>query len=323
MVLVTGGTGFLGRHVVRQLVEAEHEVRVLARSFDASIARDGVAFEEGSVLDRGTVRRAAQGADVIVHLAGQVSRSPGAMHALRRLHVDGTRVVVEEGYDAGVQRIVYGSTSGTIAVSRDPRVLTTEQASYPDELVRDWPYYQTKLEAEKLALERSAALGIPLVCLNPSLLLGPGDVRGSSTGDVARIISRRFPALPTGGLNFVDVRDAAAAFVAALEDGTPGERYLVGDHNWTLERFVRFTALLAGVKPPALRVPRYGMSGLARAMYRGLGERAPLDPVSLAMSRVFWYCDSSKAQRELGLRSRPAEDTLKMTIEWLRRSGAR
>jgi dihydroflavonol-4-reductase len=121
---------------------------------------------------------------------------------------------------------------GTIAVSKEP-LLLDERAPYPTEIVSGWPSYLSKIYQEKLALDVAATLGLELMVVNPSLLLGPRDERNSSTGDVRRFLRREIPVVPEGGISFVDARDAATATVAALTRGRAGERYLLSGPNWT------------------------------------------------------------------------------------------
>jgi dihydroflavonol-4-reductase len=312
-VLVTGGTGFLGRHLVTQLRSAGHEVRVLARGEGAT--------HRGSVTDSDALRAAMEGCAVVHHLAGRVDRDRSALPALRALHVDGTRAVIDAAVEAGVHRVVYASTSGTIAVTRDVRALPDETWPYPHSLVATWPYYATKIEAEQVALAHAAERGVDLVCLNPSLLLGPGDTGGSSTTDVADLVRGRVPAVPSGTINFVDVRDVAAAFVAAAERGVPGERYLLGSANWTLRRFADEVCQLSGTRAPRLSAPDAPSRWAARLtapVFRALGRAPALHPVTVEMAQHSWTFRSDKARDALGFQPRGPVVTLRDTIADLR-----
>src|SRR5690606_23693563 len=146
------------------------------------------------------------------------SRDPADAEALQRLHVDGTREALAGLRQAGVRRVVLTSTSGTLAVSREPARIDDERSGDPLEFIASWPYYRTKYYAEKLALEQSSA-DFEVVVINPSLLLGPGDLRESSTADVRRFLEGAFAVTPRGGLALVDVRDAAEGAVLALDQG--------------------------------------------------------------------------------------------------------
>jgi dihydroflavonol-4-reductase len=319
-VLVTGATGFLGEHLCRALVEQGHIVRGLARSRSGVLEEIGVEHVRGDVLSAADVDRALDGVSAVFHLAGAVSRDPDDGQRMMRLHVDGTRLVLDRMAAAGVRRMILASTSGTIGVSAREEILD-ESAPYAEEIVAGWPYYASKIYQERLALEHGERLGIEIVCVNPSLLLGPGDRRLSSTGDVRRFLKRQVPALPKGGINFVDVRDAAAATAAALDRGRAGERYLLGGPNWTMKEFFARLGRVANVAPPRLTVPakwsKLGAS-LVEEVYRWRGKEPPVDRISVEMGEHFWWIDSRKAEGELGFAARDPQLTLVDTVSYLR-----
>lgn len=310
--LVTGATGFLGTHLVRALELRGHEVVPFARGLG------------GDVLDAASVSRAAQGCDGVFHCAGKVSRRHEDAEELYRLHVEGTRTVLDACASAGVRRAVVASTSGTVAVSDVDRI-GTERDPAPIGILARWPYYRSKLFAECEALERSRA-GFDVVSINPSLLLGPGDVHGSSTEDVRLLLEGAVPAVPAGGLSFVDVRDAADAMCRGMESGRPGERYLVGACNLTVADFFGRLARIGGVKAPWVPMPRsrqvasLGARALESLAAR-VGVPSRVDAVSVEMAQCFWYVDSSKAERELGWSARDPHVTLLDTIDDLRARG--
>ncbi len=312
-VLVTGATGFLGAHLVRTLEAHGHDVVPFARALG------------GDVLDAAKVAPAARGCECVMHCAGRVSRRLGDAEELYRVHVQGTRTVVAACEAAGVRRFVLASTSGTVAVSEDPDHLGTERDPPPVGLTGRWPYYRAKLYAERAALERSRP-GFEVVSVNPSLLLGPGDERGSSTEDVRRLLEGKIPIVPPGGLSFVDVRDAAEAMRLAMDRGRPGERYLVGACNLTVRELFERVARVAGVRAPWMPAPRSRPLVLAGARWlERLAERAgvdaPVDPVAAEMAACFWYVDASKAREELGWKARDPGATLHDTVADLRARG--
>jgi nucleoside-diphosphate-sugar epimerase len=319
-VLVTGATGFLGEHLCRVLVEQGHAVRGLARSRSAILADLGVEHVRGDVLEGPELDRALAGASAVFHLAGAVSRDPDDAQRMMRLHVDGTRRVLERMAAAGVRRMILASTSGTIGVSKQEEILD-ETAPYAERIVAGWPYYASKIYQERLAFEHGPRLGIEVVAVNPSLLLGPGDRRLSSTGDVRKLMKRQIPVAPQGGVSFVDARDAALATAAALERGRAGERYLMGAANWTMKEFFARIGRVANVAPPRLRLParvnRWGAS-LVEEIYRHRGKEPPVDRISVEMAEHFWWIDSSKAERELGFAPRDPQLTLVDTVAYLR-----
>lgn len=321
-VLVTGATGFLGEHLCRVLVEQRHIVRGLARSRSAVLEDLGVEHIRGDVLGASDeLVRALDGVSAVFHLAGAVSRDPTDAQRMMRLHVDGTRRVLDQMAQSGVRRMILASTSGTIGVSKREEILD-ERAPYAEAIVAGWPYYASKIYQERLAFEHGRDLGIEVVAVNPSLLLGPGDRRLSSTGDVRKFINRQIPTIPDGGVSFVDVRDAATATAAALGQGRAGERYLLGGPNWTTKEFFARLGRVANVSPPRFTVPakwsRWGAS-VVEELYRWRGIEPPVDRISVEMAEHFWWIDSAKARDELGFAPRDPQLTLVDTVAYLRR----
>jgi len=315
-LLVTGATGFLGSTLVPMLRASGHEVRVLVRS-GAPLA--DVESVKGDVRDPESLRRALVGVEALYHLAGLVSRDPADARRMYELHVDGTRNVLAAAAKAKLKRIVLASSSGTIGVSRVRRV-ATEEDDYPIEAVGRWPYYLSKIYEEKIAIE-FARRGLPVVILNPSLLLGPGDARMSSTQDVFRFLMGRIPVMPRGGISFVDVRDAAQAFVAALTRGDVGERHLLGAANWEFSEFFARLGRIAHRPPPLLRMPSPVKIAAAHWMERWARDRGrePDLPASdVEMGECWFFIDSGKSERLLGFRPRDPVETLSATVQYVR-----
>jgi dihydroflavonol-4-reductase len=322
-VLVTGATGFLGRHLVLQLRAAGHDVVALCRG-DAPLP-EGVERRHGDVLDAASVRAAAEGTAALFHCAGKVSRRREDAEELYRVHVEGTKTTLDACRAAGVGRAVLASTSGVVAVTTDPGEVRDERAPAPMDLLQRWPYYRSKLYAERAALDRSGP-GFEVVSVNPTLLLGPGDVNGSSTSDVVSFLEKKLPFVPAGGLSFVDARDAAAAMILAWEKGKAGERYLVSAANMTIERFLDRLERLSGVPAPRLRTPRSLLLARAGAeLVERLRKHVPidasLDRISAEMAQCFWYVDARRAKAELGWTPRDPGETLADTIADLRERG--
>ena len=318
-LLVTGAAGFLGGALVPLLVEEGHQVRVLARGGAPDAEALGCELSSGDVRDPETVRRALHGCEGLYHLAGLVSRDPRDAHKMYELHVSGTRVLLAEAERAGLQRVILASSSGTIGVSPVRRV-ATEEDDYPIETVGRWPYYLSKIYEEKIALE-AARRRLPVVILNPSLLLGPGDARLSSTQDIYRFLLGRIPAMPRGGISFVDVRDAARAFVAALNRGNVGERHLLGAANWEFSEFFGRLSRLARRPPPPLRLPsavKVAAAHLMEGWAHRRGREPGLPAADVEMGEHWFFIDSSKAERLLSFSPRDPMETLAETISYVR-----
>jgi dihydroflavonol-4-reductase len=320
--LVTGATGFLGTHLVEALLRTgkASDLRVFSQTRSERLAALGVEVVTGSVTAPADAARAVAGVERIYHLAGFVSRKKEEAHRMYAVHVDGTRVLCEQARAAGCKRIVVASTSGTVAVSERADELPDEDSSTPVELIAGWPYYASKLYQEEAA-RRACGEALELVLINPSLLLGPGDERLSSTRDVLSFLARDIPMIPSGGLNFVDARDVAAVLPAAMERGRAGERYLLGGYNWTFSEFFGRLERLTKVPGPLLKArgkwPVLAAHAQA-AVLRTLGRTPPVDPVSVDMARYYWYFESTKAKEELGFTVRDATETLHDTVKYLR-----
>jgi dihydroflavonol-4-reductase len=314
---VAGASGFIGRTLVGELLSRGHEVVAVSRGGGEV---HGIVVSPLDVCERAEVERSARGCDGAFFCVGKVSRDPRDAALMHRVHVQATQAALPALQAAGVPRVVYLSTSGTLAVGTDPKQSFDETAPVPHELIGRWPYYRSKYYAEVAALALNEPGKFEIVIVNPSLLLGPGDVRGSSNLDVRRLIAGSIPAVTRGGLAIVDVRDAAVALISAFERGRAGERYLISAANLSLEVFFGRLARLAGVKAPLLRMPanpalaRWCHWAIEGALDK-LGGALEIDAGSVDMGSHYWYCDPSKAERELGFRPRNIDETLRETVE--------
>lgn len=320
-ILVTGGTGFLGAEIVRQMLDAgEKNLRVMASSVPAWMTDAGVEAAVGSVTDRGDVAAAVANVSTIFHLAGKVSRDNNDAAAMNKIHVEGTRILCEAATEAGVETMVLASSSGTVAVSEDEQVFD-ETFPQPVEVFSQWAYYASKYYQERAALENFDGDGRKLVIMNPTLLLGPRDERLSSTKIVLDFLGKKIPYCPSGGLSIVDTRDAAAAFIAAVEKGRHHEKYLLGSANMTFADFFGRLARLSGVSAPMLKMPKkIAMAGssMIESVFKNWGKTSPVASKEVEQAEHFWYFDSAKAEEELGFKPRDAQETLNDTIKDIR-----
>jgi len=320
-ILITGGTGFLGAHIVQQFLDAgETDLKVMASRVPEWMKDAGVEAVEGSVTNVDDVAKACQNVSAIFHLAGKVSRDNDDAAAMNKIHLEGTRLLCEAAKEAGVATMILASSSGTIAVSEEEQIFD-ETFPQPVDVFSRWAYYASKYYQERTAIENFNGKGQRVVILNPSLLLGPDDERLSSTKVVLDFLARKIPYSPSGGLNFVDARDAAAAFISALEKGKHQEKYLLGAANMTFEQFFRRLERLSGVSAPMLKVPKkLAMAGSSfiSSVYKNWGKTSPVAPNEVEQAEYFWYFDSSKAENELGFAPRDPQETLQDTITYLR-----
>jgi dihydroflavonol-4-reductase len=320
--LITGGTGFLGSHLVRQLVESgTKDIRVMATSIPDWLVDLGVETFEGSITNSEDVKRAVENIKEIYHLAGKVSRERDQAKDMYSVHVEGTRVLCDAATKAGARTIVLASSSGTIAVTEDGEMIPDETYPPPLDIISRWPYYASKAYQEMAALERFSGKGLRLVIMNPSLLLGPGDDRLSSTKLILDFMARKISAVPNGGLSFVDVRDTAKAFRTAMKKGRHGERYLLGAANWTFSKFFGRLERLTKISAPIFALPsRFAVTGaqLIESLFKQWDWSSPVEPGAIEMAQYFWYLNCGKATRELSFRSRDPGETLHDTVVYTR-----
>ena len=314
--LVTGGSGFLGSHLVRALAKRGDDLRLLARRGSNLEHLAEIDFDRatGDITDRRAVRRAMEGVERVFHVAGTTSMRDGAGQRVFDVNVGGTRVVAEEALDAGVTRLVHASSAGAIGVAK-PKGWIDETHTYnAGHLGLD--YVNSKHESEMEVL-RVAAHGLDVVIVNPTFVLGPDDPTGTSNGLVRRVMLRQIPFYVTGGLNIVDVRDVAKGMMLADAKGASGERYLLGGRNFSLTRLFADIARIAGVPPPPVQVP-LGATRMATQGAKRVGVPVPISEQELVSAAQWWTYRSTKAKRELGFKARPHEETLEASVEWWR-----
>jgi len=320
-LLITGGTGFLGTHVVSQFLDAgEKNLRVMASHVPMWMKDEGVEGFEGSVTNEKDVAEAVKNVSAIYHLAGKVSRNNDDAALMNQVHIQGTRILCEAAKEASVKTFIMASSSGTIAISEESEILD-ETFPPPMDLITRFAYYASKFYQEKTAFRNFDGKGLKLVILNPSLLLGVGDARLSSTKPVLDFLSRKIPFTPSGGLNFVDARDAAKVFINALENGRHKEKYLIGAGNMKFSEFFGRLERLSGVSAPALRVPKtvsVAGANLIDSFFKHLNRTAPFEAKEVEQAELFWYFDSTKAKEELDFDPRDPQETLNDTIKHLR-----
>src|SRR5262250_3509624 len=253
--LVTGGTGFVGANLVRELLADGRSVRVLARSGSNRAALEGcdVEIAQGDLLDAGSLEAAVAGVTRVYHVAADYriwARDAGELY---RANVDGTRHLLQAAVDAGAERIVYTSTVGALGIPKDGTPGDEASPVGLEDMVG--PYKASKFLAERVALEW-AARGAPVVIVNPSAPLGPWDVKPTPTGQmVVDFLRGRMVASLDTGLNLVHVQDVARGHILAAERGRVGERYILGHENCSLLEIFQRLAEITGIKAPRIRVP--------------------------------------------------------------------
>jgi dihydroflavonol-4-reductase len=320
--LVTGATGFIGSHVAHQLAKRGDELRLTVRESSPIEALADIEYDSAKcdLLDRRAVRRAVTGVEKVFHCAGLVSLRARDAERVFQVNALATRLLLEECLRADVQRVVF--TSSVAAIGPAPRGGTADESQVFTAGHLGIPYVNSKHEAETEAL-RLAAHGLPVVCVNPTVVYGRGDVHGGSTSLVRRFLLGRIPVYTDGAINVVDVVDVARGHLLADEKGEPGERYILGNRNYTWDRLFADLGRISGVEPPPLKLPPALAVQLAELLERGPG-RAPVTALEVKSASQWWTYKSNKAKRELGWTTSPHEDTIEATVQWyLERDGDR
>lgn len=318
--LVTGATGFLGSHVARQLVTAGDSVRVLVRNTSNLQALDGLNALRvvGDLRDRESLDRAMKGVRRVFHVAADYrlwTKNPKEMY---QANVEGTRLLLEVAAQAGVERVVYTSTVATLAVSGDSSEIPNERTHATlGQMIGH--YKRSKFMAELEAM-KAAAAGVPVVIVNPTAPVGPGDWKPTPTGRIiVDFLNGKMPAYVDTGLNLVAVEDCAAGHLLAAEKGRVGERYILGARNMTLKQILDALAAISGRRAPRIRLPHAVAlaAGYADEFFSRVVGREPRVPIEgVKMSRHRMFVESDKAERELGYRPGAIEPALERAVRW-------
>ena len=324
--LVTGGTGFVGANLVRELLQDGRAVRVLARAGGDRRALQDLAVEvvDGDLTDPASLGAAMRGVTTVFHVAADYRLWAADPSMLYRANVDGTRNLLQAAADAGVARVVYTSTVGALGIPRDGTPGTeTTPVSLADMV---GPYKRSKFLAEQVALEFARG-GLPVVIVNPSAPIGPWDVKPTPTGQmiVDALHGKLFATVDTG-LNLVHVRDVARGHILAEEKGRVGEKYILGhlDGNLSLAAIGRLIAEVSGCRAPKVRIP-YAVAWCAAACSEGFARltggvpKVPLDAVRMARKRMFF--SPAKAVRELGLPQTDVRVAVRDAVGWFFQHG--
>lgn len=326
MYLVTGSTGFIGSHLCRALLARGEKVRVFHRSTSALHGLDGLDVEHvvGDVTQPESLAGAMRGVDFVFHAAAQTGASADVQrHQL--VTVAGTRAVLQAALEAGVRRLVYtGSASALGIPDAGPRggITLMDETHTWNFSARGWPYAYAKYMAE-LEVQQAVALGLDAVIVCPTYVVGEGDLYRLDSSPLALAAQGKIPLSVAGGMNVIAVEDVVDGHLAAMEKGKRGERYLLGGQNMTFSTFLKLAANATGARPPYGELP----VGLTRALSKPAGWlrpffRLPVDAGLLTLAGRYFYYDTSKSHRELGLgEARPIPETIQAACDWFLKAG--
>jgi len=325
-VFLTGATGFVGSAVARALLVAGADLRVLVRRGGdrRNLAGLDVDLVEGDLRDPTPLEAALRGCEALFHVAADYRLWVPRPAEIYRANVDGTRHLMVAAGEAGVGRIIYTSSVATLGLSKDGTPADEETPADLADMIGH--YKRSKFLAEEEVRRLARDDGLPVVTVNPSMPVGPRDIKPTPSGRMIVEAARgHMPAYVETGLNLVHVEDVAAGHLLAYDKGRVGARYVLGGENLTLGEILAEIARLCGRRPPRLRLPHgavlpiaYGAEAWARMARRG-EPFVTVEGLRMARKRMF-YC-SARAERELGYRARPAQDALADAIAWFRSAG--
>ncbi len=320
--LVTGATGFIGSHVVRLLLERGDRVRILARATSRKSNIDGLGCDVvlGDLKDPMSLQRCVQGCRRVFHVAADYrlwSRSPQEIYDN---NVGGTRNLLSACCEAGVEKVVYTSTVGTIGMRKDGLPADEESPVSLDDMIGH--YKRSKFMAEQVAHEFAAA-GLFVVIVNPTTPIGSGDLKPTPTGKIILdFLKGRMPAYVDTGLNIVGVQDVARGHLLADGKGLSGERYILGGENWSLEEILESLASICGRRVPRFPIPwivALFAAYLDNFVVGAILRREPFIPLEgVKMARYKMYVSSEKARRQFGYDPKPAELALRDAVDYFR-----
>ncbi len=328
---VTGASGLIGANLVHELVGRGHRVKVLLRSGADERGLLGLKIERvaGDIFDRKLLERELEGHDWCFHVAGCYRLWMRDYAAMYRTNVEGTRVVLTAAGKAGCRKIIYTSTAGCIGPAKmaagkfhpaDETEIVTEAQLGND-------YLRSKFQGEAVALELFRKLGLPIVIVNPTAVVGAGDYKPTPTGQfILNFLRGHLPAYLATGWNWVHVRDVAIGHILAAEKGESGQRYILGNRqgNWTMQETLRTLEQISGRPAPRFKVPFWLADRVAEVseLAAGFTKRPPRIPLaSIRMARNRMWVDPSKAIRNLGLPQTSAEVALADAVQWFQANG--
>jgi dihydroflavonol-4-reductase len=311
LAVVTGGAGHLGTNLVEMLTAAGEQVRVVDLREPVTARGFGAGWVRADVRDVDALREAFRDATVVYHLGSLISTVGGLGGRVESINVGGAEAVARAALDAGVRRLVHCSSIHAFDIRRCP---TVDEGSPPSVGPQAAPYDRSKALGEAKVRD-AIADGLDAVIVNPTSIIGPRDEAPSRMGIVLREFWRgRVAAAPTGGFDWVDVRDVATALQSAARQGRTGENYLVGGHHCTGRRLLQLAASVIGTKRRIVSVPLWLLrivSPITTIAARRTGN--PLFPSTEALETLaaFPRVSHAKAARELGHAPRALEDTLR------------
>lgn len=321
--LVAGSTGFIGSAITRELLKDGEHVKVLVRETSDTRNIDNLDVEKayGDIRDSDSMKRALHGCDTLYLTAAYFAHWALDPKLLYEVNAGGTKASLKAAMEAGIEKVVYTSTNNAIAASGP--VSADEEKTFNYWEARDH-YSMSKYIAENEA-RIFVTRGLPVVMVNPTLVIGINDIKPSPSGQmIIDVVQQKIPGYIDGGINIIDVEDVARGHILAAKKGRVGERYLLGNKNITVHDYLTLIAEIAGVKPPAIKLPYRVALALGYLFEFGasITKKPPVVTASeVRIARMTEWYDCSKAVNELGLPQTAIDITIKKALQWFRENG--
>lgn len=322
-VLITGATGFVGHWLTRALVKKGYQVRILHRGNSSLESFSDLDIEKviGDVTDLESLKTAMKGVDAVFHLAGLVGYSKAMHQQMVLANVIGTSNVIDACLELKIKRLLHFSSVVAIGSSFTPQALNEKSEFKISHLKLG--YFETKKAAEDLVKKAVQEKGLDAVIVNPSTIYGPGDAKKGSRKVQLKVARGKFPFYTSGGVNIVHIDDVVESTIVAFEKGRSGERYILAGENITIKELFRMIAAAAGSRPPFIYLPNFivHLIGKIGDHLERRGKKGPLNSENAWTSIMYHWFDSTKAQKELGLKPKPAREAINESVQWVKENG--
>ncbi len=322
-ILVTGANGLLGHHVVMQLQQMHHDIRIILRgSRNLYFDKTGIEIIQGNFTDYISLKKAADGCDAIIHIAAVTATDLLHYDDYRSVNTTGAANVIRVADELNINRIVFVSTANTIGYG-NPEKMADEHCDIEYPFTKSF-YARSKVEAEKLFVAASKKTGRHVIIINPTFMIGSHDVKPSSGKLMLMGYRRRWMFTPKGGKNFVAVTDVATAVCNALTMGQNGERYLASGVNLSFTEFYKIQSRVGEYEQNIIEIPDalLEMAGKAGDFIRLFGVKTEICSMNLNQLTIREYYTNKKAVQELKMPKKPIEQAIEEALEWFKKNAS-
>ena len=321
--LVTGATGFLGKHLVKSLINKGHKVTVLARKSSnlEPFNNLDINVKYGDITDRLALLQATEDQDFVYHLAGFIAYKKADRKMMDKINVDGTANVIDACITNKIKKLLHLSSVVTIGANPQP-VPFNEDSKFNLEKF-NLGYFETKREAERLIKTAVKNDNLNAYMINPSTIYGAGDATKGSRKTQLKVAKGQFKFYPPGGVNVVYVDDVINAIHLCLDKGQPGRRYIIGGDNITIKELFEIIAEEAGVPAPSLPIPKFIMGALGSFgdLLRRFGKETSLSSETAITASYYHWFDNSRSIKELGITPTQSRTAIKESVSWMKENG--